>query len=57
MNEGFPHRQEAFGITHIYVSSILHIFTAALLNMMLLEETAALYNEGGGGDIFLSLYV
>jgi len=51
MNERFPHRQQAFSI--IYVSSILHIFTTALLKMMLLEETAALYNEGGGGNIVL----
>ena len=50
MNERFSHRQQVFGVIH--VSSFLHIFTAALLNMMLLEETATFYSEGGGGNIF-----
>jgi hypothetical protein len=51
MNERFLQRQQAFRI--IYVSSILHIFTTVLLNMILLEETASLHDEGQRGDIYL----
>jgi len=51
MNERFPHRQQTFGFS--YVPIFLHIFTTALLNMMLLEETAALYKKDGDGGHFL----